>query len=184
MTPHASTLDQITRDFREAFATLRVDELNWRPAANSWSIAQHLDHLVRINRTYFPILDQLHAGTYQVPFYGKWGWYHRMMGHFILQSVKPESKKKIRTFPIWEPRQSQIAGDIVERFAAHQEELKERMAAARELVERGALVASPANRAIVYSLGTAFEIIVEHEKRHLLHARAVKAGLPVGPGAE
>jgi hypothetical protein len=44
---------------------------------------------------------------------------------------------------------------------------------AKELVAKGTVIASPANKNIVYKLETAFDIIVSHEQRHLEQAKEV-----------
>lgn len=43
-----------------------------------------------------------------------------------------------------------------------------------DLIQQGAIISSPANRNIVYTLETAFDIIVAHEQRHLEQAREIK----------
>ncbi len=175
--PHE--LDRVTEAYQQAFAALNVAQLNWKPNSETWSIAQNIDHLMVINSTYFPILTQLHQGDYQVPFYGKWAWYNRMMGQMILKSVQPETQRKIKTFPIWQPAESDLSADILTQFSTHQQKLKEAIIEAQPLLEQGALVSSPANSAIVYPLQSAFDIIVTHEKRHLLQAKAVQGQLPL-----
>ena len=94
-------------------------------------------------------------------------------GTTVLNAVKPEQKKKIKTFPIWEPSTSNIPGDILERFIAHQNELKTQIAESGDLLKNAAIISSPANRNIVYRLETAFDIIVTHEYRHLDHSDTV-----------
>jgi hypothetical protein len=97
----------------------------------------------------------------------------RFFGKVVLDAVKPEQKKKTKTFPIWEPSPSNIAGDILDRFKVHQDELKAQITASEDLLKNGVIISSPANRNIVYRLETAFDIIVTHEYRHLEHADAV-----------
>jgi hypothetical protein len=43
----------------------------------------------------------------------------------------------------------------------------------QDLVDKGTIISSPANKIIVYKLEIAFDIIVAHEKRHLEQAREV-----------
>ena len=44
--------EAITGDAKALFGHLTREQLNWKPAANSWSVAQCLDHLITINREY------------------------------------------------------------------------------------------------------------------------------------
>lgn len=54
-----SEIKNITIDYKDAFGKLSAEELNWKPDFNTWSIAQNIDHVIKINESYFPILRQL-----------------------------------------------------------------------------------------------------------------------------
>lgn len=166
-------IDKLTSRFVQEFSNLSEVELNWKPNSNSWSIAQHIEHLIVINQTYFPVLAELKSGQYKLPFMGRFRFLVNFFGTIVLNAVKPEQKKKIKTFPIWEPSTSNIPGDILERFKIHQTELKNQIRSTEELLKAEVVISSPANRNIVYRLQTAFDIIVTHEFRHLDHANAV-----------
>jgi hypothetical protein len=56
----------------------------------------------------------------------------------------------------------------------HQAELKSLIENSTDLVNRGEVISSPANKMIVYKLETAFEIIVTHELRHLEQAKEMR----------
>lgn len=166
-------IDKLTHLFSDKFSGLNEEELNWKPNPKAWSIAQHIEHLIVINQTYFPVLAELKSGQYKLPFTAKFGFLVRFFGKVVLNAVKPEQKKKTKTFPIWEPSTSNIAGNILDRFMVHQDELKAQIVASEDLLKNGAIISSPANSNIVYRLETAFDIIVTHEGRHLEHAKAV-----------
>lgn len=51
--------------------------------------------------------------------------------------------------------------------------LKQKIEDAKELIENGTIIASPANRNIVYKLETAFDIIISHEQRQLEQAKEI-----------
>ena len=87
--------------------------------------------------------------------------------------MQPEQKRKLKTFPIWEPELSAIRSDIVARFEAHQHELKQVIQSSEDLIARHTVISSPANRMIVYKLETAFDIMVAHEKRHFKQAQEI-----------
>lgn len=163
-------IDSTTQLFADAFASLTSEELNWKPDADTWSIAQNIDHLITINTTYFPVIATIEEGNYSVPIWGRVGFVVTFFGKALLRSVQPETKTKVRTFSIWEPSKSEIPEGIVQRFQEHQKELKTLKRNSSDLIERGVVISSPANRNIVYKLETAFEIIVVHEKRHFEQA--------------
>lgn len=173
MQNRTSRLDDITRQSLAEFGALTSEQLNWKPNSTTWSIAQNLDHLIVVNETYYPVLASLKAGTYRAPFIAKIGFMVSFLGKTILNAVQPDRRKKMKTFPIWEPTASHVIGDILNRFQNHQNELKRHIADAKGLVEQGVVISSPANRNIVYKLETAFDIIVSHEQRHLEQAKEV-----------
>ena len=136
-------------------------------------IAQVMDHLITINSSYFPVIKQVQNGMYELPFIARVPFMATLFGSMILKSVNPNRRMKTKTFPIWEPSASDIEEDIVQRFTSSQEELKEVIGGSQALVDRGAVISSPANRNVVYKVGKAFEIIVTHEMRHYNQAKEV-----------
>jgi len=169
----SSDLDEITNSFKQAFGTLTIDELNWKPNASTWSIAQIIHHLIVVNETYYPILEQIRNNTYYSPRFGQIGFLNRFFGKLILSSVQPTQKKKVKTFPIWEPELSAIRSDILKQFEIHQAELKQVIINSADLIAKNTVISSPANRMIVYKLETAFDIMVAHEKRHFKQAQEI-----------
>lgn len=166
-------IDTLTQSFRDRFSDLSAEELGRKPNAGTWSIAENIDHLIKVNESYFPMLDQLKEGKYRQPFLSRFAFLVKFMGNMILKSVEPSRRKKIRTFPMWEPVESAVPGDIVNEFVRHQARLKQYVESAAPSLARGVVIASPANQHIVYSLERAFDIIVEHEERHLNQAIGV-----------
>lgn len=172
-------IDSTTEVFQTHYGSLTVEELNWKPNPGTWSIAQNIDHLIVINQTYFPILSELKSGSYKLPFIAKFGFMVSFFEKTVLNAVKPDRKKKMKTFPIWEPASSQISDNILEKFVEHQAELKRQIAASKVLLEKKVVISSPANKFIVYKLATAFEVIVTHEERHLAQSEEVFALMKV-----
>ncbi|MCO5260393.1 MAG: DinB family protein [Crocinitomicaceae bacterium] len=166
-------IDKITKDFNSQFGHLSIEQLNWKPNQQTWSIAQNMEHLIVVNETYYPVLASLNIKTYKTPLIGKIGFIVSFLGKTVLNAVKPDRKKKMKTFSIWEPTKSEINDDILKRFENHQTILKQKIDASKEFIEKGVVISSPANRNIVYKLETAFDIIISHEQRHLEQAREI-----------
>jgi len=166
-------LDKITKDVELIFSSLTATELSWKPNSESWSIAQNLEHLIVVNETYYPILSALKNGTYKQPLISNFGFIVSFFGKTVLKAVQPDRMKKMKTFPIWEPSNGEVKNDILLRFRNHQNELKQQINDAEIFLNKGIVIASPANRNIVYKLETAFDIIVTHEHRHLEQTKEV-----------
>lgn len=164
-------IDQNSSLVQELFSKLSEDQLNLQPNVNTWSISQNLEHLIVINESYFPIINELHAQSYNPPFHSKISFFVNFFGKFVLNSVDSDRRKKIKTFPIWEPSKSNVAHGIINRFLQHQEELKRMIESTDSFITGNVDIHSPASKVIVYKLATAFDIIVTHETRHINQAK-------------
>lgn len=163
-------INGVSEKFREAFGDLTPTELNWKATASSWSIGQVMDHLITINESYYPIFKKAEARQLLLPFYSKISFVTSFLGNMILKSVKPEQKRKTKTFPIWEPATSDIRHDIVDRFMQNQNEMIGLIRDSEDLLENKTVVHSPASVKIVYTIEKVFDIIIAHEKRHFNQA--------------
>lgn len=170
-------IDQTTKDFQEAFGKLTDEQLNWKPNDQSWSIAQNIEHLMVINESYFPILKAMRKGEYKTSFLGNFGFITKALGTVLLKSVQPERKRKTKTFAIWAPTTEEEIIEVLKKFEGHQKELKQQIQQSQDLLENDVIIASPANKNMVYSLETAFDVMITHERRHLQQAKEVFEGL-------
>jgi hypothetical protein len=166
----SSRTDTITQSYLDKFGKLTSDQLNWKPDEQTWSISQNIDHIMIVNESYFPLIQKAREDNYVVPLVGKFNFIVRNLGKMILRGVNPDRKMKMKTFKIWEPGTENISENILLRFESHQSELKRIFVNYKTLLEKGTVISSPVNRNIVISLGTAFDIILTHEERHLAQA--------------
>ena len=166
-------IDNTTGFFKQYFGGLTSKELYWKPAKDRWSIAQNIDHLITINETYFKVVADIRAGHYHPPFISRLGFLVSLFGGMIYNASKPDRKKKIKTFAIWQPSDGTSQDNALIRFEEHHEELKELIRSSMDLVADGMVISSPANKHIVYTLEKAFDIMIIHEQRHLEQAKEV-----------
>jgi len=165
--------NQVSEAVEKTFGSLSTETLHLKANSNEWSISENLDHLIKVNSSYFPIFKKLRAGTFKGAFIGKFGVFTKMFGEMIYKSVSEGGKKKIKTFPLWEPNLLTSSGNILNDFKNHQAELIDWINQMEIFIEKNSIIHSPANKLIVYSLVQAFEIIIAHEKRHLEQAKQV-----------
>jgi hypothetical protein len=166
-------IDQHSERVNMLFGKLSDVELNKQSSAKEWSIAQNLQHLMVINGTYLPAIEEIRAGRQKLGFFGKIAFLRKFFGKIILGSVQPNRKRKMKTFPVWEPEHISVGGNLIEAFLKHQEVLKNMISDSEDLLLKNTAIASPANKNIVYSLQDAFEIIVSHEERHINQAAEI-----------
>lgn len=166
-----SEIHQLTTEFNASFGHLSPAQLNYKPNSSVWSVAQNIEHLIKVNESYLPTFEQIEAGTYSLSFMGRFGWWRKMCGNMILKSVSPNREKKINTFPIWQPAMSDSSETILEDFEGHQAKIIDAVSRIESHIESGTTISSPANANICYTLSKAIEIIVTHEWRHLAQAK-------------
>lgn len=165
-----SQLDKNTHLFRDKFGKLDAKTLNFKPNPQTWSIAQNVEHIIKVNASYYNVIDAIRNGTYTTPMIAKIPLLPRLIGKIILKGVQPDRRRKVKTFPIWEPTESEISADVIERFSRDQDKLKSLISSSRDLLNSGMVISSPAHRQVVYPLSTAFDIILAHEQRHFVQA--------------
>ncbi len=166
-----NTIDKNTTAFIEHFGNLTNQELNWKPNPETWSIAQNINHLIRVSKSYFPLLEKLRAEKKEKR--SNISEQVKATGEFLLQSVQPNREQKIKTFAIWEPSLKDIKNDMLSEFSNHQVQLKMEIENSSELIENEVVIASPANQEYEYPITDAFDIIVVHQQRHLEQAKEV-----------
>ena len=90
------------------FAAVSLEQLNWKPSPDAWSIAQCLEHLIVSDNSYFPALQKIAGGTYQMniwekysPLTGIWGWLFK-------DQLQEQVKKKIKAPKRTEIQKSEV----------------------------------------------------------------------------
>lgn len=166
-------ITSISWEFEKLLNDLNEEDINYRPNPSSWSIAENLSHLIRVNESYYPIFDQLIAGTYKAPLIGKISFLANSFGNLLHKAMA--SKRKTKTFTLWEPESKNYDLEIAADFNKHQMELSVYIEKLDPFFETGTIIHSPVNRLLVYPLDKAADIIIAHEKRHLEQSKIILA---------
>ena len=176
----AAEFPAIARDTQAVFGVLDEQQLNWRPTATSWSVAQCFDHLLNANREMFQAIDAAMNRSRRPTLWQRLPVVPRFLGRMLIRSQAPEATRKMTAPRKATPSLSRIDPGIVERFVAYQSEAAARV---RSLDERDAarvIMVSPFASFITYSVLDGCRVIVVHERRHFEQARRVtqEAGFP------
>jgi hypothetical protein len=173
-------LQAVAADAARVFGGLSGAQLNWKPSAEQWSVGQCFDHLIVTNRCFFPDIERVAAGTYKSSLWGRVSPLSGFFARFILKALDPEKGRKTKAPRVFEPARSDVAADVIEQFAAHQQELSARMRSTAGADLRGLKVTSPVSPVATDRLLDAYRIVVAHERKHFEQARRVtqSAGFP------
>jgi hypothetical protein len=165
-------LAAIADDAQNSFAAMSIDQLNWKPAGESWSIAQCLDHIVKTNHEFYPEFDRLAAGGRKNTFWQNYSPFTGMAGRFLVNAVTVDSKKaKAPSKSIVPP--SDIEAGIVDRFARNLADVSEKVMKCYGVDLKKTVVSSPFLSIMTYTLDDALSVLVEHSKRHIRQAKRV-----------
>lgn len=172
-----SQVDEITAQYKVAFGTMGEKALNKKPSEGEWSIGQNLEHLISVSQSYYSIPDKIRAKDYKLSRVAQWSFFAKTVGNMILGSVEHTRKRKVKTFPVWEPSTTSENPNVYREFIAEQEQLKAWINSIKDLLDQEVVIGSPANKNICYKLSKALDIIVEHQRRHFEQCREVKERL-------
>ena len=174
---------QLAASDHQAQALLRdldEEQLNWRPDERSWSIAQCLDHLNVANRIYLaPMLDAIEQarrkgsvrkGPIHSGFFGRW----------FAASMEPPPKRRLPAPRKIVPAVRTGRAELIEEWRRTQAEVDAVLRKAAGIDLNGTRFVNPFFSLIRFSVGTAFQVIAAHERRHLWQAEQVRgrAGFP------
>ena len=178
----ATTLDELEAQFAaigsraQALVDSAGAELcNKRPAAESWSAAECLQHLNITSDAYFPIWQQIIANAgprkaemnapYRADFWGR----------LLPWILEPPARTRSKTPVPFEPAPSESIESVLPGFLERQERIVAALHRCRGRAIDRVKMASPIDRRIRYSIWSSFLIVAAHQRRHLSQAeRAVR----------
>jgi len=167
-------LEHLSQVVTERFAPLTVEQLNWKPTANEWSIGQCLDHIIITDEQYMPIFEQAVQGTMRGNFWQRLPLLPGLFGGMLYNFVHPETTRPVPAPRVFQPAGSSIEPDVFDRFAAHQTQMIDLMQASQDKPIDALIISSPVAVWMVYSLSDAFRILVTHQFLHLVQAERVQ----------
>jgi hypothetical protein len=150
---------------------LTSEQLNWRREPGTWSIGQCLHHLHMANKVYLPpIAVALHDRRPSPVEEITPGWFGRS---FIRMYIEPESRGR-RQAPGTIAPAPQVDTSVLDEFLKGND-------VARDLVRKAAAYdvnrlrfKNPFVPLLRFTVGTGFEIISRHQRRHLLQAERIR----------
>ncbi len=159
---------------REEFASLSATQLNWKPAAESWSIGQCLDHLIISDSLYFPSFKKMAAGNYKMSFWQNWNPFSGLFARMLISQVAEKVKKKLKAPRVFIPSAETVDPTVHDRFQKHLDTLSGYIRECRNIDLDKTHITSPVSKFVTYSLRSALLILVQHEHRHINQAMRLK----------
>jgi DinB superfamily len=168
--------DAIERDTRALVSGLNERSGAWRCDANSWSVAECLDHLAIANRVYLRAMQpeaeralkqgRRRRGPAQPGVIGRW--FIRTLEPPVTSRFKRAAPERIR------PHRNPSLSDSIAQFLASHDEVRAFLRRYADIDLAGARFPNPFVRGIRFSLATGLHVIAAHERRHLWQAWRVR----------
>jgi len=160
---------------RQLVAGLNGEQLNWKPAPDSWSIAQCLDHLAVTSERFDQYFTGAIARGREKRRLGAAVAYRpTALGGWLIKQLLPEATRKVPAPRVFKPADGLAIKDPLERFLKQPRTSLGFVKDARGIDYNKTKLRSPVTPLMRYSLADAFVITVVHGWRHLAQARRVR----------
>ncbi|MBR9919797.1 MAG: DinB family protein [Bacteroidetes bacterium] len=158
----------------EKLKELSAERLNKKPAPESWSVLECIEHLNRYGDFYIPEFKRRieKAPRNPSPVF-KSGW----LGNYFAKSMLPKEKlNKMNTFKSMNPGGSNLDKSVLEKFTRQQKQLLQLLEQARKVNLQKTKTNISISKWIKLRLGDTFRVVVYHNFRHVVQAEKVVKG--------
>jgi hypothetical protein len=167
-------LQDATRQAQATFGALSGAQLNWRPDATRWSVAQCIEHLLTSGNQIRQAAEGALSGGRPLTVWQRLPILPRVAGRLLIRSLAPEATRKLAAPAASQPA-SDISADVVRRFVEQHGQLVSWVNALDEEHAAHVIMTSPYIDVVTYSVLDACRILIAHDRRHFQQARQVMA---------
>lgn len=163
------------RRAREVVEGLDRESFNRRPAPDSWSVGECLDHLNETARLYLPEFAEAVEAAREAGHLAPPGSDERtLFGRVVTWMQEPPVRLRMKTFEQIEPARETDPEEVLEAFVTLHEELIVRINEAADLDRKRVKLRSVLDGRLKLSLGDWFHFLAAHARRHLWQARRAR----------
>ena len=170
-------LQSLVPEARTLIAGLRADQLKRRPSHGGWSVAECIGHLNATNRVYLPEIEKAVAEGRSRGLKGEGNYSMSLFERFLVCSIGPPPRMKMKAPQKFLPDGEADAPVLLAEWESSHTALLTLAEQAKSLDLKRLRVTSPVLSALSMSLLAVFNVIVAHDRRHLLQAKNVLTAL-------
>jgi len=166
-------LDGMAQETQAAFGGFDARQLNWRPDAARWSVAQCFEHLLTANFLMFQAAEVALKNARPRTVWQRLPILPGVLGRMLIRSQAPSGARRFTAPSKAQPATSDIAADIIQRVV---EQHRDFVAWVQALDERDAartIMTSPFMRVVTYSVLDGWRLMLAHDRRHFEQARRI-----------
>jgi|SRR5215471_1211098 len=169
LTEVRSGLQDMMRQTQATFGAYDARQVNWRPDATRWSVAQCFEHLLTTGNLIRRAAEVALNGTEPRSIWQRLPILPRVTGRLLIRSLAPHATRKLTAPPTAQPA-SDISADVIRRFIDRRSQLVEWVQSLDEKSASRAIMTSPFVDVVAYSVLDACRILVAHDRRHFEQA--------------
>ena len=170
-------LRKLDRDYAALLNKCCREQLNWRPAIDSWSVAQCIQHVARVNSVYLtPVKAAIAEGHMPAAQDNEKlhtaGWFSTV----FLRSVSPGGRVKLQSPRIGRPSAEPSAincDEALKGLLDTHKEIREILTTPGQPDFNRLRFKNPFVPVLRFTVGTGILVMVAHAQRHLLQAERV-----------
>jgi hypothetical protein len=119
-----AAINNVAAEAGTTFGQLTPAQLNWKPSAERWSVAQCFEHLINSNKGYFR--SSIPCSGKETDFQGNAFRCCRYLGGLLIKSLDPATVRKLKAPKKFEPAQSDISATVIDDFITQQTTIVEK----------------------------------------------------------
>lgn len=166
-------LDAIARDAQAIFGGFDARQLNWRPDAGQWTVAQCFDHLLTANRLLLRAAADALDDAKPRTLWQRLPVLPGILGRMLIRSQAPGAVRKFTAPSKARPATSDIAADVIQRFVDQHRDIVAWLQALDERHAARVIMTSPFITVVTYSVSDGLRLVLAHDRRHFEQARRV-----------
>ncbi len=163
------------------FSKLSKEQFNWKPSANSWSVAECLEHLIISNNAYFHVFAKIASRHFIMSVKEKFSPLTFLWGMLMKDAIREQVTWKMTTHKTLNPVKSNFDVDQLEAYIENCSSLLDHISSCRHTNLDKTVITSPTLTFVTYNLRDVFTFLVTHQHRHINQGIRVKAaqGFPL-----
>ncbi|MCF8241332.1 MAG: DinB family protein [Melioribacteraceae bacterium] len=165
--------EEIEKRAEEIIDNLSDGQLNMKPSPDRWSILQQINHIAVSTEVY---LEKINSPVKIVNLSNKSDSEYRpgLLGKYFVKLLEPPVKKRLKTFPIFKPKNELTGKLVMNDFIAVNEKIKNTITGMENIDLNKSKIMNPLIKFIKWRLGDAFQICAAHSRRHLWLSEQIK----------
>lgn len=158
--------EQVLRE-AENLKAISVEQLNKKPAPESWSALECLEHLNRYGNFYIPEINQRLSKAQKSPKDSfSTGW----LGNYFAKSMKPDAKP-MKTFKSMDPSDSNVDLSVLDTFIKQQQDFLDILKRCKDYNLTKVKTSISISKWLKLRLGDTLRVVIYHNQRHMQQAQ-------------